>query len=198
MALGHLFRRRGDVDRAIRLHQALVQRQDLNDAQKVQALLALGEDYMRSGLLASRRDGVFGPGEDRPARAAGTHSISSASTRPSATAESDRERHAVRSRDRRTMGKLIGQFECELAERQRAAGDIEPRASPLRARTPPTRRPCARHAGRPDRIESGNDRAAIRAFERAARHDSDYLPEILPLLLSVTSAWATVPAPGPF
>lgn len=51
VALGHLFRRRGEVDRAIRLHQGLVNRADLTDAQRVQALLALGEDYMKSGLL---------------------------------------------------------------------------------------------------------------------------------------------------
>src|SRR3546814_7832888 len=58
VALGHLFRRRGEVDRAIRLHQGLVQRPDLSDQQKVQALLALGEDYMRSGLL-DRAETVF-------------------------------------------------------------------------------------------------------------------------------------------
>ena len=58
VALGHLFRRRGEVDRAIRLHQGLVERKDLNDAQRVQALLALGEDYMRSGLL-DRAETVF-------------------------------------------------------------------------------------------------------------------------------------------
>src|SRR6187200_3317510 len=58
VALGHLFRRRGEVDRAIRLHQALVERPGLSDQQKVQALLALGEDYMRSGLL-DRAETVF-------------------------------------------------------------------------------------------------------------------------------------------
>ena len=58
VALGHLFRRRGEVDRAIRLHQALAQRPELTDAQKVQALSALGEDYMRSGLL-DRAETVF-------------------------------------------------------------------------------------------------------------------------------------------
>ena len=58
VALGHLFRRRGEVDRAIRLHQALVQRSGLTDQQKVQALLALGEDYMKSGLL-DRAETVF-------------------------------------------------------------------------------------------------------------------------------------------
>src|SRR5690606_14744041 len=51
LALGQLFRRRGEVDRAIRLHQGLAQRPDLGDPQKVQALLALGEDYMKAGLL---------------------------------------------------------------------------------------------------------------------------------------------------
>ena len=50
-ALGHLFRRRGEVDRAIRLHQSLVGRPGLSDEQKTRAVLALGEDYMRAGLL---------------------------------------------------------------------------------------------------------------------------------------------------
>ena len=59
VALGHLFRRRGEVDRAIRLHQALAQRPDLSDLQKIQALSALGEDYMRAGLLD--RAMPFGP-----------------------------------------------------------------------------------------------------------------------------------------
>src|SRR3546814_17112481 len=58
VALGHLFRWRGDVARAIRLHQGLVQRPDLSDPQKVQALLALGPDSTRSGLL-DRADTVF-------------------------------------------------------------------------------------------------------------------------------------------
>jgi len=49
-ALGHLFRRRGEVDRAIRLHQSLVARNGLSEEQKTRAVLALGEDYMRAGL----------------------------------------------------------------------------------------------------------------------------------------------------
>ena len=50
-ALGHLFRRRGEVDRAIRLHQSLVARHGLSEEQKTRRVLALGEDYMRAGLL---------------------------------------------------------------------------------------------------------------------------------------------------
>ncbi|HMH68843.1 MAG TPA: lipopolysaccharide assembly protein LapB, partial [Pinirhizobacter sp.] len=50
LALGNLFRKRGEVDRAIRLHQHLVSRPGLNEETKTVALLELGEDYMRAGL----------------------------------------------------------------------------------------------------------------------------------------------------
>ncbi len=51
LALGTLFRRRGEVDRAIRIHQNLVERTELDETQRAQALLELGLDYNRSGLL---------------------------------------------------------------------------------------------------------------------------------------------------
>ncbi len=51
LALGNLFRRRGEVDRAIRIHQNLVARTTLDVSQRAQALLELALDYMRSGLL---------------------------------------------------------------------------------------------------------------------------------------------------
>lgn len=51
LALGSLFRRRGEVDRAIRLHQNIISKHTLDDTQRMQALLELGEDYMRAGLF---------------------------------------------------------------------------------------------------------------------------------------------------
>lgn len=51
LALGVLFRRRGEIDRAIRLHQNLIARPQLPKPQKLQALLALGQDYYYGGLL---------------------------------------------------------------------------------------------------------------------------------------------------
>ena len=50
-ALGGLFRRRGEVDRAIRVHQSLSERNDLSAEQRTNALLALALDYQKSGLL---------------------------------------------------------------------------------------------------------------------------------------------------
>lgn len=51
LALGALFRRRGEVDRAIRVHQNLVDRDDLDPAYREQATYALAQDYLRAGLF---------------------------------------------------------------------------------------------------------------------------------------------------
>lgn len=185
VALGHLFRRRGEVDRAIRLHLALVQRTDLNDAQKVQALLALGEDYMRSGLL-DRAETVFSDLAkiDQRAPQALKHLIGIYQAErdwPKAIENATRFEAATGE----PMGKLIAQFECELAERQRALGDIgEVRAAIARAYAADSTSVRAGMLEGRIEVESGNDVSAIRAFERASRHDPDYLPEILPLLLA--------------
>jgi lipopolysaccharide assembly protein B len=50
-ALGSLFRRRGEVDRAIRMHQDLVNREDLPAGERRDASFELAEDYFKAGLL---------------------------------------------------------------------------------------------------------------------------------------------------
>jgi lipopolysaccharide biosynthesis regulator YciM len=50
-ALGHLFRRRGEFERAIRVHENLLARENLNDMQRDQAIYALAEDYLGAGLF---------------------------------------------------------------------------------------------------------------------------------------------------
>jgi len=57
-ALGSLFRRRGETERAIRMHQNLVERDDLPQDLKLQALSELGQDYLKAGLL-DRAEEVF-------------------------------------------------------------------------------------------------------------------------------------------
>ena len=185
VALGHLFRRRGEVDRAIRLHQALVQRPGLSDAQKVQALLALGEDYMKSGLL-DRAETVFSDLVDLDMRAplALRHLINIyQSEREWDKAIENAQRYEAATGE--SMGKLIGQFECELADRHRASGDIAgARAAVARAYQADANSVRAGMLEGRLEIESGNDAAAIRSFERVARTDPDYLPEVMPALLS--------------
>ncbi|MEO8384220.1 MAG: lipopolysaccharide assembly protein LapB [Betaproteobacteria bacterium] len=50
-ALGNLFRKRGEVDRAIRIHQSLSERADLPAEQRTAALLELALDFQKAGLL---------------------------------------------------------------------------------------------------------------------------------------------------
>lgn len=50
-ALGNLFRSRGDYDRAVRVHQHLLQRADLSRADHERAQHALSLDFTRAGLL---------------------------------------------------------------------------------------------------------------------------------------------------
>jgi lipopolysaccharide biosynthesis regulator YciM len=57
-ALGSLYRRRGEVERAIRIHQSLLAREELASEHREQALLALAQDYLRAGVL-DRAEGLF-------------------------------------------------------------------------------------------------------------------------------------------
>jgi lipopolysaccharide assembly protein B len=64
-ALGSLFRRRGEYDRAIRMHQNLLDRAGLGQEQKLAALYELGQDYHKAGIL-DRAEEVFRKLSDGP------------------------------------------------------------------------------------------------------------------------------------
>jgi lipopolysaccharide biosynthesis regulator YciM len=69
-ALGNLFRRRGETDRAIRMHQSLLGREGLKEEQRQQALVELGHDYLKAGLLDRAEDifsGLLGSGQKETA-----------------------------------------------------------------------------------------------------------------------------------
>jgi lipopolysaccharide assembly protein B len=57
-ALGNLFRRRGEFERAVRVHQHLLQRADLPAADRARAQHALAQDYVKAGLL-DRADAAY-------------------------------------------------------------------------------------------------------------------------------------------
>jgi lipopolysaccharide assembly protein B len=50
-ALGNLFRRRGEIERAVRVHQHLLNRADLKAGERERAQHALAQDYMKAGLF---------------------------------------------------------------------------------------------------------------------------------------------------
>ena len=113
-ALGSLFRRRGEYDRAIRMHQNLFERADLGAEQKLAALAALGEDYLKAGIL-DRAEDVF-------ARLAEGPSAALARRRLLEIYEQEKEwdratdmakRLAAESGESRGRG--VAQYLCELA-----------------------------------------------------------------------------------
>ncbi len=58
LAVGKLFRRRGEVDRAIRIHQNLIARPQLAKNYREQSLFELGQDYYSAGML-DRAERIF-------------------------------------------------------------------------------------------------------------------------------------------
>ncbi len=186
-ALGNLFRRRGEVDRAIRIHQNLIERPRLSEEQRVQAVLELGEDFMRAGLL-DRAEALFTDlGQfDQVAPKALRHLISIYQQErdwPKAIDHARRYEAATGE----TMGKLLAQFHCELAEAALGRKDRAAAVTHLRDAVEVDSH-CARAGILEGRmaLEEGDDGTAIRAFERVARHEVDYLPEVHQPLLD---AW---------
>ena len=184
LALGNLFRRRGEVDRAIRVHQNLIARPNLSDEEKTIALLELGEDYMRAGLL-DRAETLFADlvAMEALAPSALRHLI--------AIYQHERDWDKAIEHARRlerlsgeSQAMMIAQFHCELAEQARAANDREGARAQV-ANAFAVKDDCVRACMILGHLESGegNPAAAIEAFERVAQLDLDYLPEILSPLL---------------
>jgi lipopolysaccharide assembly protein B len=57
-ALGNLFRRRGEYDRAVRVHEHLLSRGDLKQTERDRAQHALSLDFLKAGLLDRAEDAL--------------------------------------------------------------------------------------------------------------------------------------------
>jgi lipopolysaccharide biosynthesis regulator YciM len=184
LALGNLFRRRGEVDRAIRVHQHLIARPNLSQDEKTVALLELGEDYMRAGLL-DRAETLFTDlvAMDALAPSALKHLISIYQHERDWDKAIEHARRLEKATGE-SQAATVAQFYCELAELARAQGareDARARVADAFAAEPS----CVRASMIEGHIESaaGHLDTAIRAFERVAELDIDYVPEILSPLL---------------
>ena len=72
-ALGNLFRRRGEYERAVRVHQHLLGRADLPQGERDRARHALAQDFMKAGLFDRAEEafaGLEGTSFDTEARLA--------------------------------------------------------------------------------------------------------------------------------
>ncbi len=184
LALGNLFRRRGEVDRAIRVHQHLVSRLDSDADTRLVALLELGEDYMRAGLL-DRAEALFLDlaSMDAQAPAALRHLIS--------IYQHERDwheaiRHALRleAMTGESQAHSIAHFHCELAEQSRNHGAWQ-EAQDYLQKAIGYEHDCVRAHIIQGQILAGQGHhaEAMDTFERALMSETDFAPDVLPMLL---------------
>jgi lipopolysaccharide biosynthesis regulator YciM len=184
LALGNLFRRRGEVDRAIRIHQNLIARPNLTRRQRSMALMELGMDYMRSGLL-DRAEGLFlelVESGDYSVRA--YQQLLEIYQQEKDWAQSIVIARRLESISDQSLHPLIAQFYCELAAADlEEGGDKEARDNLRRALNLDPR--CVRASILEGRIAAGRGRprAAIKCYKRVVKQDPDYIPEVIQPLL---------------
>jgi lipopolysaccharide biosynthesis regulator YciM len=113
-ALGSLFRRRGEYDRAIRMHQNLIERPDLAAEQKAVALFELAQDYLKAGIL-DRAEELFAKLEQGPhAREARRYLLEIFQLEKQWQKAIDMARR-LEADSGASLAKEISQFQCELA-----------------------------------------------------------------------------------
>jgi lipopolysaccharide biosynthesis regulator YciM len=179
-ALGHLFRRRGEVDRAIRVHQNLLARPSLSQAQRDQALYALAEDYLGAGLF-DRAENLYGELTDSDTVA------KSALERLVYIYEREREWAKAIDSFRRLealSGEKSGKaahYYCELSEQARRDGDLKTAREHLKH--------IARSASGALRgllikariaMEEQDYSEALSAYEKLIAQNRDFISEVLP------------------
>lgn len=130
-ALGNLFRRRGEFERAVRVHQHLLGRGDLGTTERDRAQHALAEDFMKAGLFDRAEEAykaLEGTPFDTEARLALLNLYErSRDWRHAAETAAALERSGAGSFDTR-----IAHHWCELALEADARGQVEEADSALR------------------------------------------------------------------
>jgi lipopolysaccharide biosynthesis regulator YciM len=180
LALGNFFRKRGEVDRAIRIHLNLIDESSIDGEQRSDALLELGQDYLRAGLL-DRAEAVF--------QELLRNNIRRPQVLPWLLEVYQHERdwdNAIRIATQmecvgeRPAGAVIAQFYCEMADvaRQEAATD---RARGLLKRALSSDSQCVRASILLGDIErqAGRHETALAAYACIADQDAALLPEVL-------------------
>lgn len=114
-ALGNLFRRRGEIERAIRVHQNLLARPDLPVEDQMQALYELGQDYLKAGLL-DRAEESFNRLIDTPYAAQARRALLEIYQREKEWQRAIEAARGLQESGAGSRQKEIAQFYCELAQ----------------------------------------------------------------------------------
>jgi lipopolysaccharide biosynthesis regulator YciM len=180
LTLGSLFRRRGEVDRAIRIHQNLIARPTLNTEQRMHALHELGQDYMRAGLL-DRAEALFKELIDT-----GPHTVNALEQLIDIYQQEKDWGKAIETARKlafktgKSQDNVIAHYYCELAENEIRSNEQHKAVKYLK-KALTTDKKCARASILEGDIHfrTGNLKDAIRAYRRVEEQSTDYITEVL-------------------
>jgi lipopolysaccharide biosynthesis regulator YciM len=181
--LGNLFRRRGEVDRAILIHQNIYERGDLPRAQRNRALKELADDYLKAGLF-DRAEDMF----KRLSEKAGYEQT--ALEQLVRIYEQEREwEKAIAARSRLAsvsgpgVSPEVAHYYCELAEKAIGDGDREKALDCLR-RARDADRDSLRGTLMRARLasEEGDHKLSVRLYRNALSRDPAFAAIVLPLM----------------
>jgi lipopolysaccharide biosynthesis regulator YciM len=187
-ALGSLFRKRGEVDRAIRVHQNLMARPSLSRLQKLEAEAALAEDYLSAGLF-DRAESLFQKLSESAdfrvqalKRLIRIYEVTRDWERAIAT---NSELEEADSMSAGSIGRvsMVAHYYCELAEEAHAAHDFPTARERLALAESERHRTVRSTLTRADLArDSGNEQDAIPLYEKVAEEVSALLVDVIPRL----------------
>lgn len=187
-ALGNLFRRRGEYNRAVRVHEHLLSRADLSRTDRDRAQHALALDFLKAGLLDRAEEALRrleGTPFETQARMALLAIYERSRDWPQASAIAERMQQAQQG----DYSTRLAHYLCEQALAQAAHGDL-PQAQELLARAmrtaPQAPRPHVELARLQQRM--GQPKAALQALDKLAQAAPQALPLAAALLTEAASA----------
>ncbi|MEQ1438176.1 tetratricopeptide repeat protein [Fontimonas sp. SYSU GA230001] len=180
LQLGRMFRKRGEVDRALRVHEALATRGGLAPAVQLRARYELAQDYMSAGVM-DRAEQLFtelaGQGAYAVEAAEAIRTIHEQAREWRPAIEAARRLQAVKGE---SQSAAIAQYFCELAEEARREKRTD-EAIRLVQQALGEDRTCVRaHLMLGELREAAGDHAAAaRAYLKAFEHDPRFLPDVI-------------------
>lgn len=183
LTLGNLFRSRGEVDRAIRIHQALMESASLNYEQRLLAVQQLGRDYMAAGLYDRAEDMFNQLTDETDFRISALQQLLLIHQATSDWQQAiDVAERLVKLGQDKQKGE-IAHFYCELAL-QALSSDDSDRAMSLLKKGEAADRQSARISIMTGRIlmEQGDDARAVERLQRVLEQDKELVSETLPML----------------
>lgn len=183
--LASLFRRRGEVDRAIRIHQNLIERPDLADADRRHAMMELAQDYMRAGLFDRAEELCRSMLEKHPKEAAALRILLDIYQQEKEWAQAIAAACQLSGVTGERQDELIAQLHCELADAAWRARDHASARQELKKALSFDKH-CARASlllGEIFRAD-GEYKEAIKTLKRVEQQDARRVPEIVQPLMA--------------